>query len=70
MSCIHFPISKRVTGGKKNSFFWGRWGIFWEKKEGVERGIGALGGGMKGKEEWGRLCSDMGTWGKPIVIRG
>jgi len=25
---------------------------------------------MKGKEEWGRLCSDMGTWGKPIVIRG
>ena len=44
--------------------------LFWEKKEGVERGRGALSGGMKGKEEWGRLCSDMGTWGKPIVIRG
>ena len=44
--------------------------LFWEKKEGLERGRGALGGGMKGKEEWGRLCSDMGTWSKPIVIRG
>ena len=40
------------------------------KNEGIERGRGALGGGIKGKEEWGRLCSDMGTWGKPIVIRG
>jgi len=25
-------------------------GLFWEKKEGVERGRGALGGGMKGKD--------------------
>jgi len=44
--------------------------LFWEKKEGVERGRGALGGGMKGKEEWGRLCSDIGRQRKPIVIRG
>ena len=53
---------------KKISDSWRRGGLFWEKKEGVERGRGALGGGMKGKEEWGRLCSDMGTWGKPIVV--
>ena len=44
LSCIHFPISKRVTGDKKNSFSWGRWVLFWEKKEGVERGRGPLGG--------------------------
>ena len=70
MSCIHFPISKRVTGGKKKFILLGEMGDFAGKNEGVERGRGALGGGMKGKEEWGRLCSDMGTWGKPIVIRG
>jgi len=44
--------------------------LFWEKKERVERERGVLGGGMKGKEEWGRLCSDIGRRCKPIVIRG
>ena len=44
--------------------------LFWEKKEGVERGRGALGGGMKGAVGWWQLCADMGTWGKPIAIRG
>ena len=44
--------------------------LFREKKEGVERGRGALGGEMKRKEEWGRSYNDMGRQRKPIVIRG
>ncbi|WP_296941437.1 hypothetical protein, partial [Porphyromonas sp.] len=49
VSCIHLPVSKRVTRGKKISFSWGRWAISWGKNEGIERGRGALGGGMKGE---------------------
>ena len=42
--------------------------LFWEKKEGVERGRGPLGGGMKGKDGWWQLCPDMGRQRKLIVI--
>jgi len=55
---------------KKISDSWGRGALSWGKNEASDRRGGVLGGEMKGKEEWGRLCSDMGTWGKPIVIRG
>jgi hypothetical protein len=34
---------------KKISFAWERWALFWEKKEGVERGRGVLVGGMEGE---------------------
>ena len=43
LSCIHFPVNKRVTRGKKNSFSWGGWAISWEKNEVSDRGRGALG---------------------------
>ena len=70
LSYTHFPISKRVTTGKKISASWGRWAISRGKKEGVERGRGALGGGMEGKEEWGRLCSNIGLWGEVVRFSG
>ena len=44
--------------------------LFWEKKEGVERGRDALIGVIKGEDGWGQLCSDTGRLRKPIVIRG
>ena len=44
--------------------------LSWGKNEGFERGRGPLSGGMEGKDGWWQLCADMGTWGKPIVVRG
>ena len=43
--------------------------LSWGKNEVLERGRGALVGEMKEAEGWWQLCADMGTWGKPIVIR-
>ena len=55
---------------KNFSFSGERGALSWGKNEGIERERDVLGGEMKRKDGWGWLCSDIGTWGKPIVIRG